>query len=264
MRVPLNVSYVPSTTLRKKARNAESWLKVNYEESSPPITLLLWWNIRDTSRSDNIRCKNDIARSRTYTHLRRLWWLIFRASRHGKLERFTLPTASPTSFFTLISQLERNPFPSSGDSSATASLCSASSRVLRWETSGVEGLREVPRDFEWLASVRLASGSGNPGMASAHEGLRAAKMLSTSSVPCSSIVDCGSEDCRDILETWGSYSKPLGWWIREHNWTRAAQCAAPKFQGDKVGNQNPPCPDSASLSALPVSVNDVLFTYIYQ
>ena len=45
--------------------------------------------------------------------------------------RFTLPTASPTSFFTLISQLERKLFPSSGESSATESLCSASGCGLR-------------------------------------------------------------------------------------------------------------------------------------
>ena len=113
--------------------------------------------------------------------------------------RCTLPTASPTSFLTLISQLERNPFPSSGESSATVSLCSVSScdslARREFKFSGVEGLREGARDFERLACVDLASGSGSAGRASAHEGLRAAKMLSISSVPCGgSIVDCNSED----------------------------------------------------------------------
>ena len=45
-----------------------------------------------------------------------------------------------------------------------------------------------------MDGVCLASGSGNAGMASAQEGLRAAKMLSISSVPCGSMVDCNTED----------------------------------------------------------------------
>jgi hypothetical protein len=72
--------------------------------------------------------------------------------------------------------------------------------------------------------VHLASGSGNgnrnAGMASAHKDLRAAKILSISSVPCGSIVDW------DIVKT-NMTSEPLGSAnTTEYELQLATQCAS--------------------------------------